>query len=258
METTSRGTLQLLTIALGLAAGGSLLWAAADADSKPSSYAPAKELRSQIDYFLGRLSTDLADEKEYGVEQQGRVSKDACTIAALAMVLGKHDEENPVMGKAGPVVAGANQLAKKSSDYAEAKAELDRLKKVLADNGGVQAVQVIAWGPAGDLAELMKQVPVVNNSLRRNVTGRRFQQTAEASAGAATTLAALAQVSIYDTTYCEDEAGQKRWAEICVEMREAAAEVRAAIQKADQKGATAALDKLAKSCDVCHEEFRDK
>jgi hypothetical protein len=40
-------------------------------------------------------------------------------------------------------------------------------------------------------------------------------------------------------------------------MRAAAAEVHTAVRKKDQAAAKIGLDKLVKSCDACHADFRD-
>ena len=115
----------------------------------------------------------------------------------------------------------------------------------------------IVWEPIADLSQLMKQVPIVNNKLRRGVNGRRFRRSRDATAGHAATLAALAQASLLDTTYCSDEDDEKKWQEICAEMRDAAYSVNQYVRKGDQAAAKKGLARLVETCDACHHSFRD-
>ncbi len=62
-------------------------------DSKPSNYAPAKDLVAQVDDFMNRIEKDLASEAEYGEDQQDRVVKNGNTLAVIALVLSNHDDE---------------------------------------------------------------------------------------------------------------------------------------------------------------------
>ena len=232
-------------------------WARAEGPEgkKPSSYAPAKDLRGQVDAFVQKIAEDLANEADYGDDQKSRVTKDAHTLAVLALVLGMHDEVNELKPSAAAVVKAAGKLAAASGDFKQATAALAELKRAIA---GAEGVEKLEWKPVADLSQLMKQVPIVNNNLRRTVTGKRFKQSLEVSAGQAATLAALAQASSFDTTYCNGKDAEAKWARLCGEMRDDAAEVQAAIRKGDQDAAKAGLDKLAKTCDACHHVFRDK
>ncbi len=147
------------------------------------------------------------------------------------------------------------QEAATAGDFQQATAALAEVKQAIA---GAKGAEKLEWKPVADLSQLMKQVPIVNNNLRRTVTGKRFKQSLDASAGQAATLAALAQASSFDTSYCDSKDAEAKWARLCGEMRDDAAEVQAAIRKGDQAAATAGLEKLAKTCDSCHHAFRDK
>ena len=47
----------------------------------------------------------------------------------------------------------------------------------------------------------------------------------------------------------------EKWHQYCVQMRTAAAEVNAAIRAKDKDAVKAAMARLQKSCDGCHEVF---
>jgi len=219
-----------------------------------SKYAPAEDLVAQFELFLERVETDLSDKANYGKDQKGRVIKNGATLIVLAQALGTHDKENKLKAKAAALVAAAQKLAAGAGDYDKANAALDELKKALAAKGDGKPVK---WTAVADLQTLMEQVPIVNNSLRRGVTSRRFKRSQDRTAGYAATLAALAEASRYDDTYCGDAEDVAAWQKICDDMRDASAETGAAVRRGDQQAATAALAKIVHTCDACHHKFRD-
>jgi cytochrome c556 len=221
-------------------------------DVKPSSYAPAKELLSQVDEFVAQLETTLESEADYVEEAQQRVAKDAATVAVLALVLGMHDEEHRLKTAAPAVVAAARKLGASTKDYAAAKAALTTLKQSLAATGGSEKLE---WKPVADVAQLMKQVPIVSNNLRRGVEGRRFDRLTDKNAGYAAALAAIAQAASADTTYCADQADEAKWRQLSTALRDAAATVRAQVRAGDQEAAVKALGVLEQSCTNCHQAF---
>ena len=218
----------------------------------PSSFVPAADLRGQVDFFLDRLASDLQSEDEYKEDQQIRVARDATTLAVLALVLGKHDTDNDLKKSAPAVLEAAIELADSAEDFADAKAALADVKKALKSPGTDDELD---WETDADLALLMEQVPIVNNSLRRGVSGRRFKRLADKNAGFAATLAAIAQASIVDTSYCEDEESEPTWRKISAQMRDATTKVNRAVHELDQPAAKTPLAELVKTCDDCHEEF---
>ena len=224
-------------------------------EAKPSAYAPAKDLEAQLADFLEKTDEALAEEEEYGEEQQQTVARNAATIAAIGMVLAMHDEESDLKPAGGALIAAGEKLASAGADRAAAKSALEELKSLVESPTEGEAVS--EWRPAGELAQHMKQVPIVNNNLRLAVTGKRFDRTLDRSAGLAASLAALAQVSRADTAYCSDDASTKEWQSLCDKMRDASSAVRTAVRAKDQAAATKALDAIVVTCDECHAKFRD-
>jgi len=224
------------------------------ADAKPSAYAPAKDLLDQVEYFVAQIEEDLADADDYTEYKQDRVAKDASTLAVLGLVLGMHDQDNPLKNSAPSLIAAAEDLAASSADHGQAKAALEKVKKTLEPAAEGSALK---WKSVGDLPQLMKQVPIVNNNLRRGVTGRRFDRTVDRNAGYAATLAAIAQATANDTIYCSDKEDEAEWMKISTALRDAAAEVNVAVRRGDQEAATEALGRVVVTCDACHHRFRD-
>ena len=233
----------------------SVTLAAETAEAPPASqYAPIKDLQQQIGFFMKRINKDLGDKEEYGEDQQGRVAKDATTLAAIGLVLANHDTDNPHKKSASMIIKAAASLSEGADDFDASKEQLAQLQAALESKDGGEKVE---WGPVANLQYMMQQVPIVNNSLRRGVSGRRFKREADKLAGYSATLAAMAQASMYDTDYCADESDEAKWKKICGDMRDASAAVSKAVREGDQKKAEVQLAKLVETCDACHHAFRD-
>ncbi len=219
----------------------------------PSSYAPAKDLQFQVNYLMQRIDGDLKNEPKYDRHVK-RVMRDANTIAVLALVMGKHDEQNTLKGTSTAVIKAAHELSAKAKDLGAAKSAyavlVARLKSPSSESP-------TAWKGVGDIEQLMQQIPELDRSLKIAVKPTRFAKSREKAASLAATMAALAQVSMFDGTYCTDAADEAEWVELCVCLRDAATDVHAAIQEGDSDAATAALKPLARTCDDCHEQFKD-
>jgi hypothetical protein len=234
-----------------LALGAGLSVAEPPAGPKPSEYAPAADLAAQIDYYFKRLDEALAAPADYDADKQGRVKKDANTVAAISLVLGQHDQPSKYQAASAAMIKAAQALAEASKDFAAAKEAFSALKGAAETKS-----EPIAWGEVASLPALMQQVPIVNNSLRRSLAPARFKKQAGQIAEQAATLAAIAQASWHDTSSAADDADAVAWRKFCDEMRDAAAGVNAAAHKLDQPAADAAAKKLAQSCDSCHAKFR--
>lgn len=232
---------------------------AAEMSRKPSTYAPAKDLEAQVTFFLDRIREDLADEAKYAETGVERVKRDANTLAVLALVLGKHDEGNRYQGAAVAMLTDSLQLAAKSANFADAKTAFAKLSETLQQEKAPTAPTELTWKPVGDIVELMNQVPKLNTALRGGVTGsaERFEKSLDKSAGLAASIAAIAQISVLDDTYCTSDADRADWIELSGLMRDAAYEVNQAIRRGDQAAAREGLKPLARTCDDCHEQFKD-
>jgi hypothetical protein len=222
-------------------------------DVPVSRYAPIQDIRQQLNYFFDELRRDLADEAQYDADHQGRVANNANTLAVLAQTLANYDADVPEKKNAAGLLQGSLELAGAADSFAKAKAAWAKLEAARTASSDPQP----GWEPVADLAVLMKQVPIVNNSLRSGVTSRRFERSADRTAGFAATLAAIAQASSVDFNYCSGPEDEQEWRRICVEMRDACADVNQAIRKLDQAAAQTGLDRIVKTCDACHHRFRD-
>lgn len=215
---------------------------------------PASDVLQQIDYFVGRMEEALATPESYDLAAKTRVTKDAHTLRALALVLALSDEEFPRKSTMPGVLAGARRLALAEGDYEKASSALAEIKR--AQGGEVDAASGVQWESVASLSVLMKQVPVIHARLTRGVDHRRLARSAAQTAGESATLAAIAQASIVDTSYAKTPAQADEWRKHCVEMRVASGEVNAAIHAQEFDRVSAGMKRLLLSCEACHATFR--
>lgn len=233
----------------GGAAGGASSSVATEA--AVSSFAPAEDLAAQLVEYLESLEKSVASEQEYA-DSAAKVSKEANTVIVLAQALGLHDQDNEYKARSGALLEAAKKMAATTS-LAEAQEALKALKAAAA--GEATAPAVAAWEAHASLERLMEQVPLVNTKLKRLTQSTRFQSKAKDSAGCAAVIAAIGHASLVDTSEADTPDKIQQWQGFCVQMRDAAGAVGAAIRAQDQAAATAAMAKLAKSCDDCHAVF---
>lgn len=214
-----------------------------------SKFSPAEDLVAQVEYYIKDLDKAVASEEDY-VDSAEKISRHANTLTVIALGLGLHDQDNKHKASAGSLMKSAQKLAA-TTDFASAKAGVEAVKKAAA--GGDPAEGELKWEKVASMPALMKQVPLVNTKLKRCL--KRIERMADEGRGHAATIAVIAQGSVANVgdTQQPDEVDQ--WEEFCAEMRDAAAEVGAGIRAADSDQTNAAMARLGKSCDTCHEVF---
>jgi hypothetical protein len=253
---THRSTTRRLTACLAfLLLFAPLGWLLAE-DPAPapavSAFAPAPDLVSQVQLFLTDFDAALADEAAYA-DKKDTVSRDAHTLATLAVALGLHDTSNELQASAPALLKAAQELAT-AADYAAAKEALAAVKQAVA--GEATDGPSLTWNEkVASLGRLMKQVNNVNIRLRRGVR-RLDPNKADENARFAAVLGVIAQSAAIDTHEVPDRARDPEWVQYCHDMRDAAGEVNAAIRAADKEAVAAGMTKLTQSCEACHAAFR--
>src|SRR3954453_20627958 len=124
MNTEARRN-RLIRISLGAAASSLfvvLSYAATQSAEPPkiSEFAPSKDLLQQVDFFIGRISESLADPADFDGAKQSRTLKDSNTLAALALVLGVHDQDSPEKASMPALREAALRLAEAGEDSSRA------------------------------------------------------------------------------------------------------------------------------------------
>jgi len=241
----------LAVAAVVCAAGGVAVGAEPPAAPKVSTLAPAKDVVSQIETYVGRLEESVASEDDFK-EAEAKVAKDANTLILLALAAGLHDEDNKAKAAAPAIMKAAQELAK-AKGYAAAKAGVAAVKKALDAAEGNPGE--LKWVKSASLDDLMKQVPLVNSRLKRNLRGPKFKSKAKDNAGDAATLAVIAQGSLADTSEAKSDEDVAKWYGFCVQMRDAAAALNKAVHEGNQDAADKAISALNQCCDDCHDVF---
>jgi len=236
-----------LSVTSALVCCGGVL-AAEPTAPKVSTFAPADDLATQVDFYVGRLEKSTESEADY-LDAVDKVANDGNTLILIALALGLHDTANKYQAAAPALVRGAQQVAA-AKDYASAQAGVAAVKAALAAQGDPTALK---WTKLASLPELMKQVPLINSRLKRHL--RKFEAKAEVNVGDTAVLAAIAQGSMHNVDQTILPAESQKWFDYCVQFRNTAAAVNAAIHKKDQAATEAGMKDLTQSCEDCHSIF---
>ncbi len=224
--------------------------AAGGEGAKVSAFAPAEDLVSQFEAMLKDLTKAVESEAEFK-DAESKIPKDVNTLIVVAQALGLHDQENKYQKNA-PAIVKAGQALASSTSYADVKQGVEALAKAAAEGGDAPALK---WEKVASLEELMKAVPLINTKLKRNTTGARFKSRAKDTAGYAAVIAAIGHASMADLSETKSPEEVEKWKKYCMEMRDAAGALNAAIRAGDEKAAADDMAKLAQSCDDCHAVF---
>ncbi len=223
------------------------------APPKVSSYAPAKDIIGQVEYYQKRLAAAVSKD-ELKTNEQKRMAKDAHTLTVLLLAIGMHDEDNPLKASAPKLLPLSQKLAALTKDQAAAKVAFEELSAAIRSKatGGAP----LKWEKVASLHDLMEQVPNINNRLRSSLRKRKFEKDQEKSAGYSAALAVIAQASMADLEAVTEPGQEADWYKYCIEMRDSSGEINKAIHAQEYDAATKAMKRLQKSCDDCHEAFR--
>ena len=224
----------------------------ASADVPPAStFAPAKDLASQVSEYVEDLEKAVADKNDFE-ESKAKVARSASTLAVIGLTLGLHDEDSKYK-KAAPALVKACQETAEAKDYDAAVAGVAAIKKAIKSCDGDPST--LKWEKAASLKELMEVVPLINTKLKRYTRGKRLTSKADDTKGYTAVIAAIAQSSTFNADETEKPTETAAWEKFCVQMRDAATKTNKAIDAADADKVEAAMGELQQSCDDCHEVF---
>jgi cytochrome c556 len=221
---------------------------------KVSTFAPSKNLVSQMQNYIDNLSDLVEGEPDYE-DNKNKVVRNSTIIAALAMVLGNDDMDNKYKTSAAGMIkaAGAIAIAK---DYAAAKQAYDQLVEAINAKAGGE----VKWEKVAPLSELMEAVPLISAKIRNSSLKKkkRFDKKAEEYAGYTAVLAALAQASMYNSDETDKPEETEQWYADCADFQEKAHAVTMACLAGDNEAATEAVKAMKLSCEACHETFHNE
>jgi cytochrome c556 len=221
---------------------------------KVSTFAPAEDLLTQVDFYKKRLAEALASEADFDEAKQARVIKDANVMAVLALHLAMHDSDHPLKTSADAAVKAAQGLST-ATDFKSASEAYRELEKAIA--GDASPVEA-KWGKVASMGQLMKQVSVINAALKRGLQPARLKSQAKKTKAETATLAAIANSLLFDTHEVKNEADTPDWYAYSVEFRESAGALNAAIKTGQTAKVSPALKRMSTSCDTCHKKFHQE
>ncbi|MCA9103296.1 MAG: cytochrome c [Planctomycetales bacterium] len=222
-------------------------------DAPPvSSFAAPDVLIAEITDLADKTKESVATEKSYDAAT-ARVEKDAATLAALAVAVGLHDQDNALKSAAPALLHAARKLAE-CDNQADASAAFAEVEAALKSGAGEQDDP--SWDePAAAIQSLMKQVTYLNTQVRRSIRSGKIRRP-ESVASSATVLAVLGQAIVCDgDDWASDDEQLAAWETMAAEMRGAAVALRDAALANDGAAADAAKDRVEQSCKTCHDAF---
>ena len=163
-----------------------------------------------------------------------------------------HDEESKYKAQAGALMKAAQAVAA-TKDYASAKTAVAALQEAAA--GGSKADVELKWEKVASLPELMKQVPLINNKLKRYIKPAKFKEKAKDTAGYTAVIAAIAQGSMANSSETKKPEEVEKWYGFAAAMGDDAGALNAAIHKGNKAAAAKAMKKLQQGCEDCHAVF---
>jgi hypothetical protein len=214
---------------------------------------PAEDLVGQADQYLAAIEEGVATADAYNDSKED-LARQANTLIVIVWALGQYDRSGTYRDLA-PILAAAGDLAA-AKDYASASGAASRLKTAIQHTPELP-VAPPATAPAS-LAQLMKEVPILNTKLKRNVQGQRLTAKAKETAGYSAVLAAIAQASDGSKEAAKTPQQVAQWHKFCLELRDGAVAANAAIHAGQPQATAAAMGKLASSCHDCHAVFLPK
>jgi hypothetical protein len=217
--------------------------------SPAASAVPAEDLVSQADEYVAAIEESLATEDDYK-DAREELARNSNTLIVIVWALDGYNQSNKFTGH--DVTKAVHDLAA-AKDYGAAKQAFGQLKTAFARTAHADGER--ASTPPASLAQLMKEVPIINTRLKRNIRGDRLKERAKETAGCSAVIAAIAQRSYGSTEAAKTPEQVAQWHKLCVELRDAATAVNAGIHAGDPQATATGMTKLAQSCDDCHAVF---
>ncbi len=213
---------------------------------------PADDLVAEANRYVAAIGEAVASEDDYK-DAKEELARDSNVVIAIARALGEY--HLPAKSFWWPEVMTAARAVAQAKDYVAAKKAAGELKAALERNAKTNDLTDLSSTPPASLAQLMKEVPILNTRLKRNVQGERLKSEAKETAGSSAVIAAIAVGSISSTEAAKTPAQVAQWRKFCVELRDAATAANAGIHAGDPAATATEMTKLAKSCDDCHAVF---
>ncbi len=226
----------------------------AGAPANVSEAVGAKELAAAAKTKAEDLGKALADETSHGRAMENKIiAKDGGVIACLAQALVEHKDG----GASGINATGLRDAAivlSKTKKLEDAKAALGKVNEALAGKGE-KGEKDHPWNKLVNMHRMMEEFEFQGGKLRRVLKRpRRLENYSENAA----VLVVLGLAMEADTHEVKNEAMLPQWKTWSKEYHQAMSGLNTAIKAGDGAKAKSIFDASNKTCDACHEVFRDK
>jgi len=220
---------------------------------KLNKVAPVADLVAEAEAKIKALETALATSDSYGAGAKRAIPDDAAVLAVLSQAIAEHEEKAAWKASAPDLREAAKALANSTSYDAAKKAFAD----AKAAHGGKagSAKKDDDWAKLAKLGSVMNEVNKRNSSIRTGL--RKADSDSEQLARSASVLAVLALVTHEDTHEVKKKEDTPKWKALAADMQASMSGVAASLKKKDTAAAKDAFSKAGKSCNDCHDQFRD-
>lgn len=140
----------------------------------------------------------------------------------------------------------------KKKDFAQAKHAADVIAGFPGKTTAAADGKPAKWEDVVALEQLMKSVSLVDTNVRKfnRSTGAEYSKKAADGAAEARMLACIALAA-------RQIKSEKDWQDWCDQLREGSVDLAGQFSKKNAAGSKAAHEKLQKTCNDCHEKYRD-
>ncbi len=221
----------------------------------------AKDIDPLVRDVIDNLQTDLADAATFR-QAETRFEHAAYTLALYAEAVAQANGSIAWSAQARAVRDLAIKLAK-TKNYNQARDLLERIKNVVSGTAPAGAAPAeLAWEEVAPLVQVMKEVNLVNRSLRRYVRRERyFKRYRDRLDKAAVAMTVLAYIASHDNSAAKEppkpiENAVQRYDQYSAQFVELSKLALDAVRKGSYDEAKAAVTKLQDVCAKCHEDFR--
>jgi len=219
----------------------------------------ATDLEPLIQKLISSLETDTADAATFN-QAKTRVQHAGYTLALYAEAVAQVDGDVSWKANARAIRDLAAQLGS-VTNHAKARQLLEQIKSGLTGASVGQNGAAKSWEEVAPLLHVMKEVNLVNRSLRRYVRRERyFKRYHDRLQNAAVAMTLLSYIAAHDSSPAKDAKNVAnpvaKYEEYSVQFFQLARQALEAVRANDFKKASSSVKAMQKVCSQCHEDFR--
>jgi len=224
----------------------------ADSPVPPAEVAQIELISAELESQLEKLNGLLADPKTFENNQE-KIVQAGAVIACLSQAAIEHSDRNKTT-YAAPALRDAGIELQETEEFKAAHALLASAQAAWQGKSTGKHVEKHPWDELAQMTPLMEEMNERNGGLSRSLRKPRgrLKEKLNASTNALLGLAMLA-----DHGFVEDAAQTKQWDQLSKDYLQAMILLTKAIADKDREKVAQHYKAGNRSCDKCHELFRD-